>query len=79
MITVKYKDSDKGYVFKTKSMLKQEQLNNLYNQLKKGLENGILIYPSEILELVDTYNIYTTTESISPILDEGKNNANIAN
>ena len=79
MITVKYKDSDKGYVFKAKSILKQEQLNNLYNQLKKGLENGILIYPSEILELVDTYNIYTTTESISTILDEGKNNANIAN
>lgn len=79
MITVKYKDSDKGYVFKTKTIIKQEQLENLNNQLKKGLENGILIYPSEILELVDTYTIFTTTETVSTILDEEKNNVNIAN
>lgn len=69
MITITEKSPDKGYIFKTKAIIRPKELKQLKDTLLKQLKDGIMIYPSEIIELVDIYNINTTTETYCDVND----------
>lgn len=51
------KNINKGYVFKLKANIKNDEIFNLQKHLVEQLKSGILIYPGEILELIDIYKI----------------------
>ena len=57
--SITLKMPSKGYIFKLKVFLKQEDKNNLINRLKNQFYEGIVIYDDAILELVDSYDLNT--------------------
>lgn len=57
IIELRKRKPSKGYVFKLKIKLKNTSINEIQQSLVKQLKSGILIYPSEVLELIDIYHL----------------------
>lgn len=60
-IILQSRNSNRGYVFATKLNLHPDDLDSMSKRLQKDLQQGILIYPSDALKLIDTYDITTST------------------
>lgn len=54
-IEIKRRKTNKGYVFKLNTRLDNNTMIELHQSLVKQLKSGILIYPTDLLELIDIY------------------------
>ena len=56
-IELKRRKTNKGYVFKLNTRLDNNTMIELHQSLVKQLKSGILIYPTDLLELIDIYQV----------------------
>ncbi len=55
IIELKRRKTNKGYVFKLNTRLDNNTMMQLHQSLVRQLKSGILIYPTDLLELIDIY------------------------